>query len=132
RRVIVIQEEQRSDGILQGTRHTCTFAFLIGIFLSMLAGVAVAQQPVAAMFSDGQKRDASLALSFLTVDLPATKGAGFPVHVYLSAGDLERAFDRPEFRPDAAIVPTNTDLLMTASARPRSASWSIVSKSRLK
>jgi hypothetical protein len=103
--------------MLQGTRHKCAFALLIGIFLLMPAGVGVAQQrPVAAMFSDDQKRDASLALSFLTVDLPATKGAGFPAHVYLSAGDLERAFDRPEFRPDAAIVPTNTDLLITAPA----------------
>ena len=36
--------------------------------------------------------------------------------MYLSAGDLERAFDRPEFRPAAAIVPTNTELLITAPA----------------
>jgi hypothetical protein len=86
----------------------------------MLAAVAIAQAPsqgpVAAMYGDDQKRDPSLALSFLSVDLPATTSAAFPAHVYLSAGDLERAFDRAEFRPDAAIVPTNTDLQITASA----------------
>jgi hypothetical protein len=68
------------------------------------------------MFSDDQKRDASLAASFLVADLPATAAAAFPARVYLSAGDVERAFDRTEFRPDAAIVPTNTDLLMTAQS----------------
>jgi hypothetical protein len=36
--------------------------------------------------------------------------------VYLSAGNLERAFDRSEFRPHAAIIPTNTELVMTAPA----------------
>jgi hypothetical protein len=36
--------------------------------------------------------------------------------LFLIAGDLERAFDRREFRPDAAIIPTNTDLLLTAPA----------------
>src|SRR5262249_42844338 len=72
--------------------------------------------PVAAMFGDDQKRDTELAASFLSVDLPATKSASFPAHVYLSAGDLERAFDRAEFRPDAAIIPTNTDLQIKAAA----------------
>jgi hypothetical protein len=83
----------------------------------MPAEIVLAQQtPVAAMFGDDQKRDASLASSFLVVDLPATSVATFPARVYLSAGDVERAFDRAEFRPDAAIVPTNTDLLTTAQA----------------
>jgi hypothetical protein len=100
-----------------GTRPARACGLLFGIGLSIAAGVAVAQQgPVAAMFGDDQKRDASLDASFLTLDLPPAKGAGFPARVYLTAGDLERAFDRPEFRPDAAIVPTNTDLLMTAPA----------------
>jgi hypothetical protein len=36
--------------------------------------------------------------------------------VFFSAGDLERAFDTAEFRPDAAIVPTNTDLQIAASS----------------
>src|SRR5262245_57290438 len=87
------------------------FAALIGLALALPAAIVIAQQaPVAAMYADDQKRDATLAMSFMTVDLPATSGAAFPAHLYLSAGDLERAFDRPEFRPAAAIVPTNTDL----------------------
>jgi hypothetical protein len=62
---------------LPGPRHSCAFALLFGIFLLIPAGLAIAQQrPIAAMFSDDQKRDAALALSFLTVDLPATNGAG--------------------------------------------------------
>src|SRR5262249_16725140 len=88
--------------------------------LAMLTGAVVAQQgsqgPIAAMFSDDQQRDQSLALSFLSVDLPAAKAAAFPAHVYLSAGDLERAFDKPEFRPDAPIIPTNADLQTMAPA----------------
>jgi hypothetical protein len=88
---------------------------LIAISAWMAAAAAIAQQgPVAVMFSADQKRDASLAPSFLRVDLPATRGAGLPGQVYLSAGDLERAFDEPEYRPDAAIVPTNTELVLTA------------------
>ena len=103
--------------MLQGTHPARACVLLIGIVLSIPAGVAVAQQgPVAAMFRDDQKRDVSLDASFLALDLPPTKGAGVPARVYLSAGDLERAFDKPEFRPDAAIVPTNTDLLVTAPA----------------
>lgn len=81
-----------------------------------LAAVANAQpgSSIAAMFAADQKRDAARAASFEVADLPASQAAAFPARVYLSAGDLERAFDRPEFRPDAAIVPTNTDLAMTA------------------
>src|SRR4029079_16345945 len=44
------------------------------------------------------------------------KSAASPAQVYLMLGDLERAFDTPQFRPDAAIVPTNTDLSFTASS----------------
>ena len=92
------------------------YALIAGICFCLAAGVALAQQgPVAAMFVSDQKRDAALALSFQTLDVPPTKTAAFPLRVYLSAGDLERAFDRTEFRPDAAIVPTNTDLLISAS-----------------
>ena len=91
-------------------------AFIAGICFCLAATLVLAQQgPVAAMFASDQKRDAALASSFQTLDVPATKTAGFPLRVYLSAGDLERAFDRSEFRPDAAIVPTNTDLLIAAS-----------------
>src|SRR5262245_35006533 len=99
------------------TRNIRAFASVVGIFLWMLAALVFAQRgPVAAMFDDDQRRDASFASSFVTVDLPGTATAGFPMRVYLSAGDLERAFDRAEFRPDAAIIPTNTDLLLTAPA----------------
>jgi hypothetical protein len=67
------------------------------------------------MFGDDQKRDASLALSFLEIDIPASNAAKDPARVYLSAGDLERAFDMTQYRPDAAIVPTNTDLELKSS-----------------
>jgi hypothetical protein len=103
--------------MLHAIRPARACMLLIGIGLSILGGVAMAQPgPVAAMFRDDQKRHASLAPSFLTVDLPPTTGAAFPAQVYLSAGDIERAFDRPEFRPHAAIVPTNTDLSTSAPA----------------
>jgi hypothetical protein len=85
------------------------------MFFAALAQVTLAQQgPIAAMFSFDQKTHPALALSFATVPLPATKTASAALQVYLSAGDLERAFDRSEFRPDAAIVPTNTDLQLSA------------------
>jgi len=88
-----------------------------GFLLSVSAAIAVAQQgPVAAMYGSDQKRDQSLASSFVSLELPPSKAAQFPAVVYLGAGDLERAFDTPEFRPDAAIVPTNTDLQMTAQS----------------
>jgi hypothetical protein len=38
------------------------------------------------------------------------------MHVYLTAGDLERVLDSTEFRPDAVIVPTNTQLAVTAAS----------------
>src|SRR5688572_31122343 len=86
------------------------YAFIAGICFCFAAGVALAQQgPVAAMFASDQKQDAALASSFQALDVPATKAAAFPLRVYLSAGDLERAFDRSEFRPDAAIVPTRSE-----------------------
>jgi hypothetical protein len=90
----------------------------IGISLVLLTGATLARQagPVAAMFRSDQQRDASLARSFLPVTIPATGTAAFPLQVYLSAGDLERAFDRPEFRPDATIIPTNTELQIAASS----------------
>jgi hypothetical protein len=68
------------------------------------------------MYNADQQRDRFLAPSFLEIGLPATTAAPSPVQLYLMAGDLERAFDRPEFRPDAAVIPTNTDLLLTAPA----------------
>jgi len=90
-------------------------AFIIGLAVSALTVAALAQQgPVAAMFDADQKRNGSVARSFATADVPAANAAGAPLRVYLSAGDLERAFDSAQFRPDAAIVPTNTDLQISA------------------
>jgi hypothetical protein len=78
--------------------------------------VTFAQEgPVAAMFRDDLKREQALASSFLPIELPASPSAP-PLHVYLSAGDLERAFDTAGFRPGAAIVPTNTNLVVNAAS----------------
>jgi hypothetical protein len=98
------------------TTNTGVSAITVGISLTAMAGVTLAQQgSIAAMFNDDQQRVPSLAASFTTAELPATSTAGSPLRLYLSAGDLERAFDRSEFRPDATIIPTNTDLQMTAA-----------------
>src|SRR4051812_8528207 len=100
-----------------GVRASRVFVMVVGSGLMCLVGAALAQQgPVAAMFSADQKRDASLADSFLTMEVPATNAASQPLRLYLSAGDLERAFDSPQFRPDAAVVPTNTDVQLRATA----------------
>ena len=92
-------------------------AILLATSLATLAVVARAQQtPIAAMFAEDQKRDRNLAPSFVVVDLQASKTGGAPPKVYLSAGDLVRAFDKPEFRPDGAIVPTNAELQFDATS----------------
>ena len=97
------------------SRSTLVDVLLIAACLAAAPVLARAQQaPIAAMFADDQKRDPNLAPSFLVVDLAASKTGGAPPRVYLSAGDLERAFDRPEFRPDGAIVPTNAELQIDA------------------
>ena len=67
------------------------------------------------MFRADLKRGDALALSFLPIQLPAA-GTAPPLNVYLSAGDLERGFDTAAFRPDSAIVPTNTGLVITAAS----------------
>jgi hypothetical protein len=85
--------------------------------VSLATGAIVAQQrPVAAMFGDDQKRGETISLSFATAEAPPTAALGVPLQIYLTAGDLERAFDQAAFRPDAAIVPTNTELALTASS----------------
>ena len=71
---------------------------------------------MAFMFGDDQKRGEEIALSFATTEMAPTATAAFPSKIYLTGGDLERAFDTPRFRADAAIVPTNTDLDITASS----------------
>lgn len=89
--------------------------FLAAVIASASFTVVVAQDgPVAAMFRDDLKRESALSASFLPIELPA--GAASSLHVYLSAGDLARAFDRATFRPDAAIVPTNAGLVVTAAS----------------
>jgi hypothetical protein len=88
---------------------------LMGLVVA-LGGIARGQQlTVGAMYVDDQQRERALSPSFSTMDLPAVNGAP-SARVYLSAGDLERAFDAVTFRPDAAIVPTNIELLMTATS----------------
>jgi len=101
----------------QRNRNTRTFILLIVSVISLPFGQALAQQgPVAFMFGDDQKRGEEIALSFATTEMAPTATAAFPSKIYLTGGDLERAFDTPRFRADAAIVPTNTDLDITASS----------------
>ena len=91
-------------------------AGVLALAVASTLAVAFAQEgPVANMFRADLKREQALSLSFLPIELPAA-GGGSPLHVYLSAGDLERAFDSAEFRPAGAIVPTNTGLVITAAS----------------
>ena len=93
------------------------FVLAASVSLAFCAAIVFAQQgPLAVMFGSDQKRDQSLGASFVSLELAPSKAASFPALIYLSAGDLERAFDTPDFRPDAAIVPTNSDLQLTAQA----------------
>jgi hypothetical protein len=91
-------------------------ALVSGLVFALSAGVVAQEGPVAAMFNADQQRNASLSSSFSSIDVPATQAANFPLRVYLSAGDLERALDTADFRPDAVVVPTNTDLQIAAPA----------------
>ena len=85
--------------------------------LALSASAAIAQQgPVAAFSADERKRNAAMAPSFATTDVPPAKSGGVASQVYLIVGDLERAFDAPRLRAEGAIVPTNTDLSLTAAA----------------
>lgn len=100
-------------------RQILSNLLLTGALASIGVATALAQlQPVATMFSDDQKRGETIALSFSTSEIPASTPGGTPLQLYLTAGDLERAFDTPAFRPDAAVVPTNTDLAITAPSPP--------------
>ena len=97
-------------------RHSRPGLVLLVVAVMAAAPVVLAQRDsVATMFRDDLKRGDALALSFMPIELPAA-GAGAPLHVYLSAGDLERAFDAELFRPDAAIIPTNTGLVINAAS----------------
>ena len=97
-----------------GDRGPLALLLTVGVVAPAAIGLAQ-QEPVATMFREDLKRGEALALSFLPIELPAA-GAAAPLHVYLSAGDLERAFDTPALRPDAAIVPTNNGLVVTAAS----------------
>jgi len=102
--------------MVQPTRRRRAGAFLAAVAMAVTFSVVFAQEdPVATMFRDDLKREQALALSFLPIELPASASAS-PLHVYLSAGDLVRAFDSAGFRPDAAIVSTNTHLVVTAAS----------------
>lgn len=97
--------------------HQIRSAFTL-IVLTMVAAVTTVlaqQEPVVTMFREDLKRGEALAGSFHPIELPAA-GAAPALHVYLSAGDLERAFDTASIRPDAAIIPTNTGLVITAAS----------------
>ena len=78
------------------------------------AGVLAQEGPVAAMFRADLKRESALSASFMPIELPP--GAETALRVYLSAGDLARAFDTATFRPDGVILPTNTALVVTAAS----------------
>ncbi|HKT81659.1 MAG TPA: hypothetical protein VJP86_15635 [Vicinamibacterales bacterium] len=101
--------------MLQVSHRLRAHVLFAAVMAAMPAAIAIAQQgPVGVMYEFEQKRDASRGASFQTVDAPAGQ-AQSPLRIYLGAGDLERAFDTEQFRPDAAIVPTNTDLQITAA-----------------
>jgi len=103
--------------MVRSTGDVRAYTFLLGAGVALLAGVAIAQQsPVGAMFADDQKRGSAIKESFATGELAPTAAAKFATRIYLTGGNLERAFDNPQFRPDAAIVPTNTDLMLDAQS----------------
>ena len=102
--------------MIHAVRLSLRRAFVVSGLLTSLLVPAVAQEgPVAAMFASDRTRLAALAPSFLMQELPPQGSSKAPLRVYLGAGDLERAFDTRQFRPDAAIVPTNTALQLDAS-----------------
>jgi hypothetical protein len=96
--------------------HVNSRAFLSGAMLLLGVGSAVAQQgSVAAMYADDQQRGKAVAVGFATASIPAA-GSLAAAQVYLTTGDLQRAFDNARFRPAAAIVPTNTELQIAAKS----------------
>jgi hypothetical protein len=102
--------------MVQRTRQIRSAATLVVLAaVAAVTTVLAQQEPVATMFREDLKRGESLAPSFHPIELPAA-GAAPALHVYLSAGDLERAFDTAALRPDAAIIPTNTGLVITAAS----------------
>jgi len=78
--------------------------------------IAAPRGPVAAMYADDQTRGKAIPQGFAAVSLPASADAPSAAQIYLTTGDLQRAFDNARFRPGAAIIPTNTELQLTAKA----------------
>jgi hypothetical protein len=78
--------------------------------------IAAPPAPVAAMYADDQARGKAIAEGFAAASLPASGNASSAAQIYLTAGDLQRAFDDARFRPGGAIVPTNTELQLGAKA----------------
>ena len=93
-------------------------AVAAGTLVLLMTGPGAAQVsgPMSAMYADDQVRGKTIALGFLTASVPAAGNATAPAQVYITQGDLQRAFDDSRFRPDAAVVPTNTELRFTAAA----------------
>ena len=74
-------------------------AVLGALAVAATFAVVLAQDgAVATMFRDDLKREQALALSFQPTELPAV-GSVPPLQLYLSAGDLERAFDSQNSGP---------------------------------
>ena len=91
---------------------------LLGAVLLFLrpALSAAPQGPVAAMYADDQARGKAIPQGFSAASLPPSGNSSATAQIYLTTGDLQRAFDDARFRPGAAIVPTNTELQLTAKA----------------
>src|SRR3954453_5655147 len=96
--------------------HVNSRAFLPVVLVLLSVASAIAQQgPVAAMYADDQQRGKAVAVGFATGSIPTA--ASLPSgQIYLTTGDLQRAFDNARFRPAAAIVPTNTELQIAAKS----------------
>jgi hypothetical protein len=86
-------------------------ALLLGTMVMPGPATLAQEKPVAAMYAADQKRSRTLAQSFAAIDVRPGAADGAPLQVYLSAGDLERAFDTTAFRPVAASLPTNPGLV---------------------
>jgi hypothetical protein len=86
----------------------------LAALLLVSASVGRAQQsPVAAMFNDDQKRDKNLAASFLVVEF-RRRPRDLPCRCTSAPAICSGHSNRPEFRPDSAVVPTNVELQIDA------------------
>lgn len=88
------------------TRLLVTPALVVGLVLSAGASSG-ADRPVRQLFVDAKTKTPLLNRSFSTHRVQAPSD----LNVYLFASNIELAFDKREFRPDAMIIPTNDQLL---------------------